>query len=72
MDKEARHTGRALTRVLAVLAVLYGAFDLGVARELGPTGFGPLLSDGSTAIGATLLVLVGLLWYALSRKKGAD
>ena len=72
MDKEAWRTGRALARVLAVAAILYGAFDLGAAGELGPDLSGSLLSEGSTVIGATLLVLVGLLLLSLSRKKGPE
>ncbi len=70
MDTEARRTGRALVRVLAVVAILYGALNLGLARELALDPAGPLLPEG--AIGGTLLVLVGLALFSLSRRRGQN
>ncbi len=68
MDLEARRTGRALVRVLAVIAILYGALNLGLARELALDPGGGILPEG--AIGGTLLVLVGLALFSLSRSRG--
>ena len=70
MDTESRRTGRALVRVLAVVAILYGALSLGLARELAFDPPGALLPEG--AIGGTLLVLVGLALFSLSRRGGRE
>ncbi len=70
MDTEARRTGRTLVRILAVLAMLYGALNLGLARELALAPGGPLLPED--VVGGTLLVLVGLALISLSRRAGRN